>query len=1061
MIPLQLSKGFLRVTRNVYSRPLPRKNLYYTPLLTRQLHTTPAWFKDSKDSKSPPDGEDSESSKDAKSPKKPSSVKPDAKANTDSDATDANKSSKIDVSDDRSSWKPKTDSSKSKTKSKSDPESVEQKRQILVNNRRRQNSKADMFNPRDFDRQEGNAPPISKNDRLLPIQLPFRPVYPGASTFMVSGDAQLMNVLRKLNDTPGWDHRVMAVLSKTPIQTAQLVNNIDDVHEIGCVCLLDSISINKVPETDRFSTYAAVFPMFRARVGELVENVKAQVETTPAPQTQPEEVESWEQSETAASERALDQVTVQYMKNISALPNEPYAVADDNIQRLCVRVIDALREISANSSGAKRLIDEFSTLVPQSPGGVFPQPDFLADFTASILPKNDTLQQILSETNVLERLKLVAELASKEVMYLHVQEGIARYGHNQTELRNREMILNEYLRYIKKELGIDGDDKSKSADKFLDKVAKVNMPKDVRRVFDDELNKFRTLEPTSGEYNTVRSYLDWLSSIPWGQYSTDRFDLPEARRLLDNSHYGMKDVKDRILELLAVGKLNGSVDGKIVCLSGPPGVGKTSIAKSVAESLNRKFDRFSVGGLHDASEIKGHRRTYVAAMPGRIIQALKRTQTQNPVILIDEIDKLGHGGTHGSPSAALLEVLDPEQNKNFQDTYLEVPVDLSRVLFLCTANYLESIPAPLMDRMEIINVPGYLPEEKVEIAAAHLAPKHQREAGLSAAQVNIDKEALDWLVRKYTREAGVRGLGKNIEKIFRKVAVNLLTDAENSKTLDSSNAKPSADAKVDGEAKASENSETEEPLHEKVGRFQLDIRRDALAKYVGPPVHNSDRMFDVLPVGVSMGLGWTPSGGMPLFIESVLQEPLSPKSKPNFAKTGQLGEVMGESVSIAYSFARMFMARNFPRNRFLYHANIHTHFPEGSIKKDGPSAGITTATSLLSLAMNKPMHNDVAMTGELSLTGKVLQIGGLREKSVAAKTAGAKTIVFPDDNRAEWADLPEQVKEGLTPIPVKDYHEVFDAVFGKVDAAQVNAAWPELNVKDEDKDRNVQTQVPV
>lgn len=1013
-----------------------------------------------------------------------------ADAKGDADVKSKSKKSDKTETDSRTSW---------------EPESVESKRRALLGRAAdspRNAKRSNMFNPKEFEENDGDTPPISKNERLLPIQLPFRPVYPGTSNYLVTTDAHLMGVLKRLNETPNWNHRVLAVMSRVPIKMAQLVTNLDDVHEIGCVCLLDNISISRAPQSDKYSAHAAVFPMFRARIGELVENVKVPLERRDTADVSSEGKDASSESEKYSanhhineSERALDQVSVQYMKNVTAVPNEPYAVNNDEIQRLCVRVIDLLHELSTGSSGVKRLIDEFSTLVPQSPGGVFTQPDFLADFTASLLPQNEALQRILSESNVLKRLQLVYELASKEVMYLRVQDGIARYSQNQTDLRNREMILHEYLRYIKKELGIDGDDKSKSADKFLERIAKVEMPDEVKKVFNEELNKFRSLEPTSGEYNTVRSYLDWLSSLPWGKFTNDRFDLKEAARLLDASHYGMQDVKDRILEFLAVGKLNGTIDGKIVCLAGPPGVGKTSIAKSVAEALNRKFERFSVGGMHDASEIKGHRRTYVAAMPGRVVQALKKTQSQNPVILIDEIDKLGHGGAHGSPSAALLEVLDPEQNKNFQDTYLEAPIDLSRVLFLCTANYLDNIPAPLMDRMEIINVPGYLPEEKVEIASSYLMPKTQREAGLASARVDIERDALHYLVRKYTREAGVRGLSKHLEKIFRKIAIGLVSHNETSggsgggssaaaDTIDSAQTKakeastaeaaatPSSEGAVDSakeaqraveeDAKTStfDDANTEEPLHEKVGKFALSINTGDLGKYMGPPVHNSDRLYEVLPVGVSMGLGWSPAGGMPLFIESVLQEPLSSKSKPRFTRTGQLGDVMGESTSIAYSFARMFMTRQYPRNRFLDHAVVHTHFPEGALKKDGPSAGITIVTSLVSLAMDVPMHNEVAMTGEITLTGKVLQIGGLREKSVAAKTAGAKTIIFPYDNIAEWEDLPEQVKAGLNPMPVKHFQDVFDIVFGSVDATKINAAWPELQEKEE-KERNIQNQVPI
>lgn len=1110
------------------ARAVKPANTHFTPRNSpRYFHVAPRLLKDSKDGRDPKDPKDPKESKQSKDPKSNKNEakeeeehEEDVKATSKPTSKAESKPSKSDKTDktdaksepDAKAKGKKGDKTEADSRSSWEPESVESKRRALLgraadsaNSAKRSN----MFNPKEFEENDGDAPPISKNERLLPIQLPFRPVYPGTSNYLVTTDSHLMGVLKRLNETPNWNHRVLAVMSRVPIKMAQLVTNLDDVHEIGCVCLLDNISISRAPQSDKYSAHAAVFPMFRARIGELVENVKVPLERRDATDVSTNSKEDSSISNGSGSEksginhhideseRALDQVSVQYMKNVSAVPNEPYAVNNDEIQRLCVRIIDLLHELSTGSSGVKRLIDEFSTLVPQSPGGVFTQPDFLADFTASLLPQNEALQRILSESNVLKRLQLVYELASKEVMYLRVQDGIARYSQNQTDLRNREMILHEYLRYIKKELGIDGDDKSKSADKFLERVAKVEMPEEVKKVFNEELNKFRSLEPTSGEYNTVRSYLDWLSSLPWGKFTNDRFDLKEAARLLDASHYGMQDVKDRILEFLAVGKLNGTIDGKIVCLAGPPGVGKTSIAKSVAEALNRKFERFSVGGMHDASEIKGHRRTYVAAMPGRVVQALKKTQSQNPVILIDEIDKLGHGGAHGSPSAALLEVLDPEQNKNFQDTYLETPIDLSRVLFLCTANYLENIPAPLMDRMEIINVPGYLPEEKVEIASSYLMPKTQREAGLSSARVEIERDALHYLIRKYTREAGVRGLSKHLEKIFRKIAIGLVSHNEStsgssegspkvsveggaspsspgSAQANTSEAEVSASQEgavdsakeaqraVEEDAKAStlEDANTEEPLHEKVGKFELNINTGDLGKYMGPPVHNSDRLYEVLPVGVSMGLGWSPAGGMPLFIESVLQEPLSSKSKPRFTRTGQLGDVMGESTSIAYSFARMFMTRKFPRNRFLDHAVVHTHFPEGALKKDGPSAGITIVTSLVSLAMDMPMHNEVAMTGEITLTGKVLQIGGLREKSVAAKTAGAKTIIFPYDNIAEWEDLPEQVKAGLNPIPVKHFQDVFDIVFGSVDATKINAAWPELQEKEE-KERNVQNQVPI
>lgn len=851
-----------------------------------------------------------------------------------------------------------------------------------------------------------NSSPISKQERVLPIQLQYRPVFPGMASHFTSTDPKFISTVTKLRETGHWNQRVIAVMSKKKIDTAQLVTNLDDVYDVACCCHLSRVVIaNNARET----MYGVLYPQFRVKIGELVENVRGATSITRGDQPAP------------TDESPLDKVTVQWMKGVTALPNEPYAVNDDEIQQLSRKIIDGLQTMSVLSAAVKAEVEKFSQLVPLAPGGSFDQPDFLADFAASLLPKNEGLQEILEKTNVADRLRVVADLVGKEVDYMRVQEGIYKYGHDQTQQKNREMILHEYLRYIKRELGMDGDEKSRLADKFQERADSMldGMPPDVRRVFEDEMNKFRSLEPNAGEYNTVRTYLDWLTSLPWGKYSQDKFVIKDARNILDKSHFGLKDVKERILEFLAVGKLRGTVDGKIICLAGPPGVGKTSIARSIADSLNRKFDRFSVGGLYDVSEIKGHRRTYVASLPGRIIQSLKKCQTLNPVILIDEIDKLARGGSHGDPSAALLEALDPEQNKAFQDTYMEVPVDLSRVLFVCTANNLDTIPAPLMDRMEVIHIPGYLPDEKVSIAQSYLTPKARRESGLDDSNVDITGEALQTLVMKYTRESGVRGLSKNIEKIFRKFAFEVVNGHE--------------------------AKETEKDHKEAVRQFELVLKPKDLIKYVGVAPHPNDRLYEPpLPAGVAMGLGWTPSGGMPLFIESVIQEPLTKESKPKFTRTGQLGEVMNESTSIAYSFVRMFIAKKFPRNRFLDFASVHTHFPEGAIKKDGPSAGIAMATSLLSLAMNTPANPDVAMTGELSLTGKVLQIGGLREKSVAARTLGIKTIIFPEDNRAEWEDLPLNIREGIEARPVKSYEEVFPIMFGHVDPAVVNSAWPEI-----------------
>ena len=502
----------------------------------------------------------------------------------------------------------------------------------------------------------------------------------------------------------------------------------------------------------------------------------------------------------------------------------------------------------------------------------------------------------------------------------------------------------------------------------------------------------------------TRHYLDWLTQMPWGIYSEDKYSIKEAKEVLEKGHYGLKDVKDRILEFIATARLRGSVDGKIICFCGPPGVGKTSIGKSIAEALGRKFSRISVGGINDVSEIKGHRRTYVGAVPGRVIQALKQCQTQNPLILIDEIDKIGKLNVHGDPSAALLELLDPEQNSSFVDTFLDLPMDVSKVLFVCTANYIENIPPPLKDRMEVIDISGYVSSERVAIAEQYLVPNIKKSSGLEDIDVTLTKESIERLVRVYSRENGVRGLKKMIEKVFRKVAMQLVEKYDDGspvyKKVGEQQQKPESSSSggsgpllartspVDLVQNINEFKEEENPDSSKLEFVKLNIPSDVsikvdtkdLSGYLGPPIHLEEKMYDETPVGVVMGLAYTEMGGLPLYVESVLQQPIGLSTAPNFTRTGQLGDVMSESCSIAYSFCRMLMSKMFPKNRFFEKAVIHLHCPEGAIKKDGPSAGITMTTSLLSLALNHPLDPTICMTGEITLTGKVLRIGGLKEK---------------------------------------------------------------------------------
>ena len=488
--------------------------------------------------------------------------------------------------------------------------------------------------------------------------------------------------------------------------------------------------------------------------------------------------------------------------------------------------------------------------------------------------------------------------------------------------------------------------------------------------------------------------------------------------VLDEDHHGLKDVKDRILEFIAVGKLRGTVEGKILCMVGPPGVGKTSIGKSIARALNRQYYRFSVGGLTDVAEIKGHRRTYVGALPGRIIQALKKCQTENPLVLIDEVDKIGRGH-QGDPASALLELLDPEQNSSFLDHYMDVPVDLSKVLFVCTANMTDTIPRPLLDRMEMIELSGYVADEKMAIAERYLSPQAKELSGLKNADVQLEEDAIQELINKYCRESGVRNLKKQIEKVYRKSALKIIQDlgeevlpeskalTEEGKAAAAEAAKDESDVKSTPTTIEKETTETPRTALNVPESVHVRIHKDNLKDYVGPPIFTSDRLYDTTPAGVAMGLAWTQMGGAALYVESILETALTHSSRPGLERTGNLKPVMKESTSIAYSFAKSVVARQFPDNKFFDHAKIHLHCPEGAVQKDGPSAGITMASSLLSLALDMPLDPTIAMTGELTVTGKVLRIGGLREKTVAARRAGAKMIMFPKDNLSDWLELPE------------------------------------------------------
>ena len=548
----------------------------------------------------------------------------------------------------------------------------------------------------------------------------------------------------------------------------------------------------------------------------------------------------------------------------------------------------------------------------------------------------------------------------------------------------RKFFLREQLKAIQQELGIAKDDRTADVDRFRERLESRQVPEAALKRIEEELDKLSILETGSPEYAVTRNYLDVITDLPWGLYSTDNLDLKHARTVLDRDHDGLEDVKDRIIEFLAVGALKGQVGGSIILLVGPPGVGKTSIGRSVAAALDRKFYRLSLGGMRDEAEIKGHRRTYIGALPGKFIQAIRDAKTANPVIMLDEIDKIG-ASFRGDPASALLEVLDPEQNTEFLDHYLDVRFDLSKVLFICTANQLDTIPAPLLDRMETIRLSGYITAEKLQIARNHLWPKLLERSGLEPDRIRVEDDALTQIIEGYAREAGVRNLEKQLGRIVRKSAVRIV-----------------------------EGNET--------GPIVVD--RPDLERFLGKPPFRQERLMT--GVGVVTGLAWTALGGATLNVEASL---VHTKNR-GFKLTGRLGEVMQESANIAYSYVSAHLEDYQADPKFFDEAFVHLHVPEGATPKDGPSAGITMATALLSLARGQQPSRPLAMTGELTLTGQVLPVGGIREKVIAARRVGIFEIILPEGSRGDAEELPDHIQEGLTLHFVERLQQVVDLVFG-------------------------------
>uniref|UniRef100_A0A2K6NRN7 Lon protease homolog, mitochondrial n=1 Tax=Rhinopithecus roxellana TaxID=61622 RepID=A0A2K6NRN7_RHIRO len=629
------------------------------------------------------------------------------------------------------------------------------------------------------------------------------------------------------------------------------------------------------------------------------------------------------------------------MVEVENVVHEDFQVTEE-VKALTAEIVKTIRDIIALNP----LYRESVLQMMQAGQRVVDNPIYLSDMGAALTgAESHELQDVLEETNIPKRLYKALSLLKKEFELSKLQQRLGREVEEKIKQTHRKYLLQEQLKIIKKELGLEKDDKDAIEEKFRERLKELVVPKHVMDVVDEELSKLGLLDNHSSEF-----------------------------------------------EFIAVSQLRGSTQGKILCFYGPPGVGKTSIARSIARALNREYFRFSVGGMTDVAEIKGHRRTYVGAMPGKIIQCLKKTKTENPLILIDEVDKIGRG-YQGDPSSALLELLDPEQNANFLDHYLDVPVDLSKVLFICTANVTDTIPEPLRDRMEMINVSGYVAQEKLAIAERYLVPQARALCGLDESKAKLSSDVLTLLIKQYCRESGVRNLQKQVEKVLRKSAYKI----------------------VSGEAES------------------VEVTPENLQDFVGKPVFTVERMYDVTPPGVVMGLAWTAMGGSTLFVETSLRRPQDKDAKGDkdgsLEVTGQLGEVMKESARIAYTFARAFLMQHDPANNYLVTSHIHLHVPEGATPKDGPSAGCTIVTALLSLAMGRPVRQNLAMTGEVSLTGKILPVGGIKEKTIAAKRAGVTCIVLPAENKKDFYDLAAFITEGLEVHFVEHYREIFDIAF--------------------------------
>ncbi len=668
------------------------------------------------------------------------------------------------------------------------------------------------------------------------------------------------------------------------------------------------------------------------------------------------------------------------------IQDDPYLVGEFTV------VPDEVEETPELEALIRSVQNEFGrliSLVPYLPSELelaaanVDDPGALSHLVASTLRlKTEEKQKLLEQNDVSERLRDVLRILKRELEVVELGTKIQSQVQSELEKGQREYFLRQQLKAIQDELG-EGDEQQAELAELREQVEQKNLPEDTKKAVERELSRLEKLPPASAEYGVIRTYVDWILALPWSETTEDNLDLERAREFLDEDHYDLEKVKERILEYLAVSKLKNDLSGPILCFVGPPGVGKTSLGQSIARTVGRKFVRLSVGGVRDEAEIRGHRRTYIGAMPGTIIRSLRDAESKNPVVLIDEIDKMG-ADFRGDPASAMLEVLDPEQNSHFRDHYLDLPFDLSKVLFICTANQLETIPGPLLDRMDVIQLSGYTEDEKTGIARKYLVPKQLEAHGLSDEQVTVSDETLHVVIREYTREAGVRNLERRIADLLRKAA--------------------------------------REVAGGKTEKIQIDP--DQAHAWLGPRRFPADPRKRTSDPGVATGLAYTPVGGDVLFIEATAYP-----GKGTLTITGQLGDVMKESAQAALSWVRSHTEElGLPENWFAEH-DVHIHVPAGAVPKDGPSAGVTIATAIASLVRNEPVAEDVGMTGEITLTGQVLPIGGLREKVLAAQRYGLKRIVMPRDNEPDLEELPDEPRNELEFILADTIEDVFAVAF--------------------------------